>query len=302
MILPNFTYLEPHSLREACAMLGSHQNKGARVLAGGTDILVDLKQRIFVSDQRMKDVSFLVSLCKISDLHEVIVSDSTITIGALVTMTELSEHPVIRQHLNALVEGASEVGSPLVRNRGTLAGNIANARPAADTAGPTIALNGIIITERQQGGRRIEAAQFCTAPGKNVLQQDEIIRAIEFPISVSPKGSAYAKLAVRKALDISIVGVAAAVELKNDGSCRHAHVCLTSVGPVPIVSSKAATALIGKSLSDATLFAAAKAASEDARPIDDYRGSAWYRKEMAGVLTKRIVKRSWEQALKEVQG
>ena len=158
MLLPNFTYLEPHSLDEACNLLASHEKDGSRILAGGTDILVDLKQRIFQRDQRMTDVAFIVSICRIPELYRIDVTDSTITIGSLVTMTQVAEHPAINLHLQGLVDGAMEVGSPLVRNRGTLAGNIANSRPAADTAGPTIALGGVVIAQGINGERRISAS------------------------------------------------------------------------------------------------------------------------------------------------
>ncbi len=301
MFLPKFTYLEPCTLSEACTMLASHNSDGARVLAGGTDILVDLKQRIFPRDQRMKNISYLISLCRIPELYNITMTDSSITVGAMVTMTEVAEHPAIIQHLQGLAEGASEVGSPLVRNRGTLAGNIANSRPAADTAGPVIALTGVIIVEGINGERRIPSSEFFIGPGKNILQHDEIIRAIEFPISQNPKGSAYVKLAVRKALDISIVGVSTYIELNKDNTAKDARVCLTSVGPTPIVSLKARDTIIGKTLSEDVLNKAAEAAKSDARPIDDYRGSAWYRKEMVYTLTKRMLKKSWERALEGIR-
>ena len=298
MLLPNFTYLEPHSLDEACNLLASHEKDGSRILAGGTDILVDLKQRIFQRDQRMTDVAFIVSICRIPELYRIDVTDSTITIGSLVTMTQVTEHPAINLHLQGLVDGAMAVGSPLVRNRGTLAGNIANSRPAADTAGPTIALGGVVIAQGINGERRISASEFFTGPGRNVLQHDEIIRAIEFPVSKKRKGSAYVKLAVRKALDISIVGVSSFIELNNDSTFSDACVCLTSVGPTPIVSLKARDAILGKELSEEVLNSAGEAAQSDARPIDDYRGSAWYRREMCGVLTKRMLRKSFERAMK----
>lgn len=298
MLLPTFTYLEPHSLDEACNMLAQYKEKGSRILAGGTDILVDLKQRIFPRDQRMKDVSYLVSLCRIPELYNITVTDSLITIGALVTITEVAEHPAIIQHLQGLAEGAMEVGSPLVRNRGTLAGNIANSRPAADTAGPVIALDGVIIAQGINGERRIPSSEFFIGPGKNILQHDEIIRAIEFPVSQNPKGSSYVKLAVRKALDISVVGVSTYIELRDDYKINDACICLTSVGPTPIISLKARNAIVGKMLTDKVLDEAGNAAKSDARPIDDYRGSAWYRKEMVYTLTKRMLRKSWEEALK----
>ena len=299
MILPSFTYLEPGTLDEAVRMLSQHHEEGVRVIAGGTDILVDMKHRVFPEDQRARPLQYLVSLLRIPDLYGIQITDSHVTIGAMVTMTELMEHPFILSRLRALAEGATEVGSTLVRNRGTIAGNIANARPAADTAGPVIALGGVILAQGRHGERRIPSAEFHTGPGKNTLADDEIIRAIEFPLSPAHCGSAYVKLAVRKALDISIVGVSTFVERDNNDCVAEARICLTSVGPTPILSHAAREALVGKPVSDETLEAAGSAARDDARPIDDFRGSAWYRKEMVDTLTKRLLRRSWERAHQE---
>lgn len=300
MILPSFTYLEPRSLDEACSLLARH-NGNARILAGGTDILVDLKQRIYPDTQRLQPVEYLVSLCRVPGLNGITVHNGSIVIGSMTTMTAVAEHPAVAAHLEALKEGASEVGSPLVRNRGTLGGNLANARPAADTAGPVIALGGRIIVRGPEGDREIPSADFFTGPGRNVLNPGEVLRAIYFDIPGGRKGSAYVKLAVRKALDISIVGVSASLVLRDDGAVQHAAVCLTSAGPVPILSAGAAAVLIGMQPTDDVLRTAAEAAAKDARPIDDARGSAWYRRAMAEVLTVRMLRISRDRALKEAK-
>lgn len=299
MLLPTFTYLEPRSIAEASEMLARHRQDGVKILAGGTDILVDLKQRIFSRDQRMQGINWLVSLNRIPGLREIAVEGQTLVIGAMATMTEIAAHPEVRRRLRALAEGAMEVGSPLVRNRGTLAGNIANSRPAADTIGPVIALDGEIIAAGLEGDRRIRAEEFFTGPGRNVLAPDEVIRAISFPLPANRAGSAYVKLGVRKALDISIVGVSAFVALDGEERAADARICLTSVGPTPILSRAASDAVVGRPLGEATLHAAGEAAKGDARPIDDSRGSAWYRREMVYTLTKRMLARAWRGALEE---
>ncbi len=300
MLLPTFTYLEPRTVEEACAMLAAHRPGGARVLAGGTDILVDLKARIFARDQRLKDVRCLVSLCRIPGLRSIDVRNETVSIGALVSMTEMAEHPLVASRLQAYAEGAMEVGSPLVRNRGTIGGNIANSRPAADTIGPLVALEGTVVAAGPKGERRIPAEKFFTGPGANVLQPEEIVRAVEFPLPPRGAGSAYVKLGVRRALDISIAGVAAAIRLNDSGIVSRARICMTSVGPAPILSAAAARLLEGKPLTKELLAAAAEAAKNDARPIDDARGSAWYRREMCRTLTRRMLERAHQRAMEEL--
>ncbi len=333
MILPRFDVLVPKTVEEACAMLAEHAEEGARILAGGTDILVDLRRPIIpqhvprcdgcpthpqgqilttiecqppdserlmdpggslraaLAEPRHAAPAYLVSLHKLNQLKGIRkLENSGLRIGALTTITEIERHPDIRKNWTALAEGADNLGSPLVRNRGSIGGNIANARPAADTAIPTIALGGRLTLKGKAGERQIAAEDFASGPGLSVMEQDEILTEVDFPAPLPHSGSAYYKLANRKALEISTVGVGIWLALeKPDGPIKDVRVALGAVGPTPILASSVRDILIGKDPDEKTLAKAARAAAGDARPIDDHRGSAWYRVQMVELLTSRLL-------------
>ncbi len=333
MILPRFDVLIPKTVDEACAMLAEHADQGVRLLAGGTDLLVDLRRPIIrqhvprcdgcpthpegkvlstiecrpsvegplmasagslraaLEDPRHASPAFLVSLHKLDHLIGIERLDSgRLRIGALTTITAIERSVDIRESWTALGDGAASLGSPLVRNRGTLGGNIANARPAADTAIPTVALKGELTLQGTSGVRKVAAEDFARGPGLSVIEPDEILTAIEFPAPLPYSGSAYYKLANRKALEISTVGVAVWLALeKLDGPVKDVRVALGAAGPTPILAKSVTDALVGKVPGEEILKKAAKAAAGDARPIDDHRGMAWYRVQMVELLTERLL-------------
>jgi carbon-monoxide dehydrogenase medium subunit len=334
MILPRFDVLVPESVEEACAMLAEHAEAGVRLLAGGTDLLVDLRQPIITqhvprcdgcpthpegaihstidcslwsSDPLMasggslrtalrepkeSSPAYLVSLHKLAELKDIQRQpDGSLRIGALTTITAIERSQEIREDWTALAEGADNLGSPLVRNRGTLGGNIANARPAADTAIPTIALGGVLTLQGTSGARTIPAAEFPRGPGITVIKPDEVLTAVTYPPQPAHAGSTYYKLANRKALEISTVGVAVWLVLEEPGGAvADIRVALGAVGPTPILAESVKEVLIGQVPTEEILDEAAKAAAGDARPIDDHRGSAWYRVQMVEVLTRRLLR------------
>jgi CO/xanthine dehydrogenase FAD-binding subunit len=334
MILPRFDVLVPQTVDEACAMLSDHAEDGVRVLAGGTDLLVDLRRPIILQhvprcdgcpthpegrvlstiecapsdqdplmdssgsiraaleDPRHAAPAFLVSLHKLEELRGVEqLADGSLRIGALTSISDIERSPVVRRGWTAVAEGADSLGSPLVRNRGTIGGNIANARPAADMAVPTIALGGMLTLRGSAGTRTVPAKDFPRGPGLSVMQQDEILTEIHYPPLMPYSGSAYYKLANRKALEISMVGVAAWLALKEPtGPVVDVRVALGAVGPVPILAESVREVMIGNTPNEEILARAAQAAAGDARPIDDHRGSAWYRVQMVEQLTLRILR------------
>ncbi len=340
MILPQFDVLVPETVNEACAMLAEHAEHGVRVLAGGTDLLVNLRRpiitqhvprcdgcrthpegavsstidctmweseplmasggslRTLLRDQEKTSPEFLVSLHKLKELKNIRRSDDGgLRIGALTTLAEIQRSPEIRQDYTALAEGTDNLGSPLVRNRGTLGGNIVNARPAADAAVPTIGLGAMLTLHGKSGTRSVPAEGFPTAPGKTIIEPDELLTEIVYPLSPTYSGSAYYKLANRKALEISTVGVAVWVILeKPGGPVADVRVALGAVGPTPILAKSVPAVLIGKVPDKAAIAEAAEAAAGDCRPIDDHRGSAWYRVQMVEVLTGRLLKIAVERA------
>ena len=211
-------------------------------------------------------------------------------IGALTTITDIERSLEIREHWTALYDGAAGLGSPLVRNRGTIGGNIANARPAADTAVPTIALGGELTLQGPSGERKVPAKDFHRGPGLSVIKPDEILTEVRFPQPLPCSGSAYYKLANRKALEISTVGVAVWLALEEPGGAvKDVRVALGAVGPTPILAESVKDVLVGKVADEQILKKAAEAVAGDARPIDDHRGAAWYRVQMVELLTFRLL-------------
>ncbi len=334
MLLPRFDVLVPETIDDACAMLADYADDGVRILAGGTDLLVDLRRPIIpqhvprcdgcpthpegqiattiecepsksdplmspegsirtkLADPKSAAPAFLVSLHKIDQLKGIeLLPSGGLRIGALTTISEIERSSEIRKDWTALAHGADSLGSPLVRNRGTLGGNIANARPAADTVIPTIALGGKLTLQSSSDTRTVAAGDFPTGPGLSVLKPGEIVTDIHLPTPSPHSGSAYYKMANRKALEISTVGVAVWMVLeKPGGPIKDVRVALGAVGPTPILAKSVGKVLIGKVPTDEILVQAAKAAAGDARPIDDHRGSAWYRVQMVEQLTLRLLK------------
>jgi len=333
MILPRFDLLVPETVEEASGLLAEYADRGARILAGGTDILVDLRSPIIrqhvprcdgcpshpegsVSSTidcsmwnseplmdaggSLRDIfkapdqsppEFLISLHKLKELRGIRkLDDGSLQVGALTTITDIERSDIIRDGWTALAEGADNLGSPLVRNRGTIGGNIVNARPAADTAVPTIALGGKLTLQGASGTREIDSGNFPLGPGKTVIKPDEILTSIKYPASPAYCGSAYYKLANRKALEISTVGVAVWLVLdKPGGIVTDARISLGAVGPTPLIAKSVKDTLIGKIPDNETIKKAASAVKDDARPIDDHRGSAWYRLMMVERLTVRLL-------------
>ena len=340
MRLPEFEVLVPQTLEEACSLLEKHASDGVKILAGGTDLLVDLRQPIipqhvprchgcqshpegqvrstiecgfWETDPKMagngswrsaisggdnSHPAYLVSLHKLSSLKRIeVLEDGTLQIGALTTITEIQRSEVIREKWTALSEGADKLGSPLVRNRGTLGGNLAHARPAADMAAPTITLGGMITLSSSTNERSLAAPDFPLAPGKTAAKADEILRAVTYPAPAPYSGSTYYKLANRKALDISTVGIAVYASLEEPGGpVSDVRVGLGAVAPKPIIAHTVKEVLIGKVPTEKLLDDASDAAANDCRPIDDHRGSAWYRVQMVRTLTRRSLKLALKRA------
>ena len=304
MSLPRFDVLVPESVEETCRLLALNLETGAGILAGGTDLLVDLKQPLVQSnlytlasaggdetpalsthsesdldeliwaEKERHYPALLVSLHKLDELKQIeVLPDGRVQVGALITAREIQRDVRVRQGWTALAEGADALGSPLVRARGTLGGNICNARPAADMLVPTICLNAELKLQSSAGERTVPAFEFVTGPGQTTIQPGEILTRIVFPAPAAHTASAYYKLAQRKALDISVVGVASGVSLDKAGQVTAARVSMGAVGPKPLLSLSAETTLVGKKPSDELILQAARAAAGDATPIDDHRGS-----------------------------
>ena len=307
-MLPKFEIFRPDTVEEACRLMSEHADERTDILAGGTDILVDIRRKIIPSHlprckgcatriiEPAEPPSYLVALSKIEQLGRIIEDGSgEIHIGPLVTITELAESPLVREKLPALADGADNLGSPLVRNRGTIGGNICNARPAADTLIPASALNCRLILASASGERTVGIDDFITGPGKTSRRKDEILTDIMFPATPEKSSGACIKVANRKSLEISVVNVASVISLDSGGKISHARISMGAVGPKPMLADKAAESLIGKAPSDDLFTEAGQIASTECKPITDHRGGADYRLEMVRVLVKRTLMKAVER-------
>jgi CO/xanthine dehydrogenase FAD-binding subunit len=285
-VLARFEYAAPATLDEALALLARH-GEAARPLAGGTDLLLDLR-----SGRRRP--ALVVDLKRVPGLAAVEARPGGgVRIGALASHADLLDSPLLAgPAFRALVEGAGWVSGPQIRNRGTVGGNLCNASPAADLAPPLIALGAEVeVACHGAARRRLPLADLFAGPGRTTVAAGEVVAAVDLPAAAGTVGSAYER-ATRVAIDIALVGVAASVTLAPDGSVAGARVALGAVAPTPIPSPGAAAALVGRRPSAGTLAAAAGAAAADSRPIDDVRASAAYRRHMVEVLARRALERA----------
>jgi CO/xanthine dehydrogenase FAD-binding subunit len=282
MLLPKFDYHEPSTLEEACEVMAELGDR-AKLLAGGTDLIVNMKKKIIAPEH-------VVSLGRLDVLREIGSSNGTIRIGALTTAAEIAESGVVTEGFAALGQGASNLGSPLIRNLATVGGNLASARPAADLPPPLMAYGARVIIRKKEGKRSIPLDDFITGPGVTNLGPGEILAEIEIDRPPAYSGAGYLKLGARKALEISLVNVASFITLDAPGGViTSARIIMGAVGPIPLRAPSAEKILIGEKPSDHLFEKAGQEAAGDSRPIDDFRGSAEYRRDMVEVLTRRTL-------------
>lgn len=274
-----FEFLQPESLSEALFQL-SDANGEIAVLAGGTDLLLRLR----AGDQRP---GCLMSLQRLGELQGIEYdAHSGLRVGALVTLRQLVRSPLVQRYYPCLAEAAGRMASEQVRSLATVGGNLCNAAPSADLAPPLLALEARACITRVDGAEWLPLEDFFLGPGHTVLQKHELLKEIRIP---PPEGTAaYLRHTPRAFMDIAVVGVAARVWMQA-GSVSGARIALGAVAPTPLRAKRAEAELIGGELTDEQIGRAAALAEEACSPIDDVRGSAWYRRRMVRVLTRRIL-------------
>ena len=279
MILPRFQFLEPETFEEVQHLV--EKNKGDAVLmAGGTDLLVNLKRKVVKA-------KVVISLEKISTLKQIHYTEATgLTLGSMVTVSELAETPVIKQKFPLLATAANKIGSPQIRNRATIGGNICTARPAGDTIGPLTAYRAEVQLILGKESRWESISKFITGPGKTNRRDGEVLAAIRIKPFPANTGVSYIKYGVRKAMEIAMVSVTTALTFKGD-ECEKAIIVLGAVAPTFIHSDDAEAALKTRKVTILAAEQAAEMAAACCRPITDVRASAEYRRELIKVLTKR---------------
>jgi CO/xanthine dehydrogenase FAD-binding subunit len=288
MLLPKFDYHEPLTVDEACRIMGE-LGQSAKPLAGGTDLIVNMKKKVL-------SPAHLVSLTKIADLKTLDSANGTVKIGACITASEIAASETIQKNFSALSKGAGSLGSPLIRNLATIAGNLISARPAADFPPALLVYEGQVVLVKSSGERVVPLADFFKGPGQTVMEPDELLTQIILPKPPAGSGAGFFKLGVRKTLEISLTNVAAYLALDQDGSIKTARVVLGSVAPTPLRSPSAEKVLAGEKPGEALFEKAGEAAAVDSKPIDDFRASAEYKKAMVAVLTKRALNMAFQEA------
>jgi carbon-monoxide dehydrogenase medium subunit len=271
----------PSSVQETLSLL-SEYGKKARVISGGTDLLMQIKHRELMPE-------YLISIGGISEL-DYITFDETggLKIGALTKIAEIANSPVVKSKFNVLAQAAGMLGTAAVRNQATLGGNFCNAAPSADTAPPLFVLAANVKIAGIKGEKVVSLEDFFVGPGQTILEPGQLLAEIQIPNPLPHGGGAYLKQKKRKGADLAVVGVAAWV-VKAGDVLQDVRIALGAVAPTPIRARKAEEILRGKKWNDELLVKAGQAASDEAKPIDDVRGSADYRKKLVAVLTRRAL-------------
>jgi CO/xanthine dehydrogenase FAD-binding subunit len=280
--LPRFEYLTPKTIDEALSLLSQYKER-AKVIAGGTDVVPQLKRREIKAPQYIIDLKGIPGLDYIK-YDEV----GGLALGALATIHAVETSSIIQEKFSILFQAAQSMASPQVRNRGTIVGNICNAVPSADTATALLTLEARLKLISQQGERMVNIEEFFTGPNQTVLAGEEILQEIQIPGLPPQAKGIYLKLTPRRAMDLAIVGVAVVV-IAEDKLCNDIRIALGAVAPTPIRAKRAEGILKGQKFDEKAIEKVAQTAAEESKPIDDHRASAEYRREMVKVLTRRAI-------------
>lgn len=289
--MKSFAYAAPTSLEEALGLMAS-EFAGVRPLAGGTDLLADMKHNAI-------DQSIVMDLAGVSDLRGIERTASGLRIGAAVTHTEIQRSPMIAEFAPAMIAAAVTIGAVQTRNMGTIGGNLVTCVPSIDSGPVLVALDASVTVANSQDRRSMPLTDFFVGPRKTALAPDEILIDIVIPVEMLARPAAFVKFGLRKGQALALVSVASSV-LVESGRITEARVALGAVAPTVIRSPGAESLLVGADADDAeTLRAAAAAAVTDAKPIDDFRASARYRRELIAVGTLRVLEEALGKAESE---
>lgn len=282
--MKNFSFVNTSNKAEVLEVLHREKDKSCLV-AGATNVMP------FIRNEKINDKT-LINIRQLEELRFIREGEGKIEIGPLTTINDLEKSDLIQKYAPILAEAARNFADPTTRNSATIGGNIANASPAADTATPLLALNATVVVESKENGiRRIPIQEFFKGVNKTALACDELITVIEVPQNPANSNSCFVKLGLRNAMAISVVSVAAGVEVAS-GKIREVNIALGSVAATPVRAQKVEEFLLGKEVSLELLEEAAEKVVENISPIRDVRASAEYRNAVAPVLVKRALVKS----------
>jgi CO/xanthine dehydrogenase FAD-binding subunit len=287
--MKSFNYVAARDLAHAVALLAEH-GAGAKMLAGGTDLLVELE-----SAARVPQV--IVDISRLAELKGIVLTDEGLRIGALATHTDIMRSPVLRELFPALVEAAHSIGAVQTRNLGTLAGNLVTCVPSMDSGPALLALEAEVATVSPRGKRRLPLAELFVGPRKTSLKPDEIVTEVIVPKANLGKPAAFLKFGLRKGQALALVNVAAAcwVDFKKS-SFVQPRIALGAVAPTVIRATRAEAYLEGKPIGLEAMTEAGRIAASEAKPISDFRASAEYRRDLIETLTRRALETACTRA------
>ena len=283
-------YVAARTVDEAVSLLAEKGNR-ARCLAGGTDILVQLR-----GGRRSPDL-----IVDVKDIPETNILSCDLRrgleLGAAVPCYRIYDDRTVSKMYPGLIDAAALIGGIQIQGRASIGGNMCNSAPSADAIPSLIALGATCVIAGPNGTREVAAEDFCTGPGQNVLQDNELLVSFRIPAPVSHSGAHYLRFIPRNEMDIAVAGVGSSVVLDQGGrSFVSARISLASVAPTPLYVKEAGDALRGREISDEAIEAAAQAAMAAAKPINDMRGTIPFRSHLVGVLTRRTLKGAIERA------
>lgn len=286
----NFEYVVPTSVGQASRLLAS-AGQGGRILAGGTDVLVQLREG-------RRRVDLLIDVKGIPELEEISFSQTDgLRLGAAVPCARVYEHRDVHHVFPILVDSASLIGGTAIQGRASLGGNLCNASPAADGIPSLIALSAVCVIDGPNGERTVPVEEFCVSPGRTVLESGELLVGFNIPTPKRHTGAQFLRFIPRNEMDIAVVNAAAYVELDtHNETIRHARLALGAVAPQPLYLKEASEALAGVPATPAGIAQAVELAREAAKPIGDTRGTIAQRRHLAGVLTQRAIEGAIERA------
>ena len=283
-------FVKPNTVNEAVELMASKGDR-ARMMAGGTDILVQLR-----AGRRSLDL--VVDAKGIPELNQITYDPQNgLTLGASVPCYQIYQNEAVANAYPGLIDCASLIGGIQIQGRASIGGNLCNAAPSGDSIPAVIALGGVAHIAGPNGTREVAAEDFCTGPGRSVLQAGEILVSIHLPPPQAHSGANYLRFIPRNEMDIAVAGVGTSVVLDASGqNFVSARISLASVAPTPVFCKDAGESLAGKPVSEATIQEASEKAQADAVPINDMRGTIRQRIHLVGVLTRRTLNNAVERA------
>lgn len=288
MHLPHIELHEAATLQEV-AILKRRYAPDARLLAGGTDLLVDLKAGRVTAGH-------LVSMNRMDDLRGVSETEGSLRVGALTTITQLARSPVVGERFSPILDATGKMAAPQIRNVATVGGNIACAVPCADLPPILTAMHASVVLWSPKGERSVPLEAFFVGARQTVLREDEVLTRVLVPKPRPGFGAAYVRFALRDGNAIAVAAVAAGLTLGRDNTVRSARIVLGAVAPIPKMVETARSVLVGERTDEEVFNAAAVAAMDAAEPISDMRGSADFRRKVVGVLTRRALETARRRA------